>query len=266
MKLGKGHLSGRQKLVLALMLIGPVALMAGKWPGLATSDFLMRAFSLTDLPARMQDRLMYILSVPFGAVLVVFFRLFLGIRLLGPFRSILIAVAFQITGIVPGLVFLTAVVGIVVVVRPLIKAIHLPYFARVSVILSTVAMIMLFALLAGEWLGFESLGRMAYFPIVVLCLMGEGFAKTLSKEGATSALWRGTMTALVAVLITFLFDMEGFRRVFLRFPELLVVEIGCIILIAEFLDVRLLTRLNPSAAKGASARAETKSRPVRAAE
>ncbi len=260
MRMGKGNLSSKQKLVLAMLLLGPLVVIVGKWSALPTCGFFTWAFSLANLSPVAQSRVMYVLSVPFGALLVVFFRLFLGIRLLGPFRSILIAVAFQVTGILPGLVFLTAVIAIVVTIRPLIKAIRLPYFARVSVILSTVAMIMLIALLASNWLGFESLGRMAYFPIVVLCLMGEGFAKTLSKEGTFSALWRGAMTALVAVLITFLFEIEGFRSVFVYFPELLIAEIGGMIAIAEFFDLRLLVRLNPPAVRKTSSSSRVKDR------
>jgi len=249
MKLGKGNLSGGHKVVLATLFIGPLLVMVGKWSALPTSELFTQAFSLANLSKSMQGRITYVLSVPFGAAMVVFFRLFLGIRLLGPFRSILIAVAFQITGILFGLVFLAAVIGIVVAIRPLIKAIRLPYFARVSVILSTVALIMLIALLASTWLGFAPLGRMAYFPIVVLCLMGEGFARTLSKEGPGSALWRGAMTAFVAVLITFLFQINWFCDLFLHFPELLIVETGCIVVIAEFLDFRLLAWLNPPVPK-----------------
>lgn len=245
MKFGKGNLSSRHRMVLAMMFVGPFLIAVGKWAVLPTSEFFARTFSLTGLSADMQGRVTYVLSVPFGAALVVFFRLFLGIRLLGPFRSILIAVAFQITGILPGLFFLALVIGIVVVIRGPIKALRLPYFARVSAMLSAVALIMLVALLASTWLGVASLGRAAYFPIVVLCLMGEGFARTLSKEGVRSALWRGTMTALAAVLITFLFQINGFQELFLHFPELLIAETGCIVVIAKFLDLRLLAWLNP---------------------
>jgi hypothetical protein len=245
MRLGKGNLSSGHKVALALLFLGPLLVVVAKWAVLPTSEFFTRAFSLASLSKDMQGRVTYVLFVPFGAALVVFFRLFLGIRLLGPFRSILIAVAFQITGILPGLLFLAAVIGIVVAIRPLIKAARLPYFARVSVMLSAVALIMLIVLLASTWLGVASLGRAAYFPIVVLCLMGEGFARTLSKEGVGSALWRGTMTALVAVLITFLFQINELRVLFLRFPELLIVETGLIVVIAEFFDFRLLVRLNP---------------------
>ena len=249
MRLSKGNLSGNQKLALGLFFALPLLVVIGKWSVLPTCSLFERVFSLTDIPEKMNSRVAYILFVPFGATLVVFFRLVLGIRLLGPFRSILIAIAFQITGILPGLVFLALVVGVVVFIRPQIKAIRLPYFARVSVILSAVASIMILVLLSGAWLDIESLCRLAYFPIIALCLTGEGFARTLSKEGLKSAVWRGVATVLVAVIITFFSQIDGLRSMFLYYPELLICQIGCIVVIAEFFDLRLLSFLNPPKSK-----------------
>lgn len=261
MRLSKGNLSGKQKLTLAVLLAAPLLLILGKWSVLPSSEFLTRFFSLAETPKDLQHRIRYILFVPFGAVLVVFFRLTLGIRVLGPFRSILIAVAFQITGIVLGLLFLTIVIGAIVAIRPLLKAIRLPYFGRVSVILSAVASLMVIGSFCSSWLGIEPLRRVAYFPIVVLCLTGEGFARTLTREGLRSAMWRGTMTAFVAVLITLLSQIPGFMHLLLRFPELLIAQVGCVVLIAEFLDLRLLQWLNPSIdKKRSSGRAKKTSR------
>lgn len=254
MRLSKGNLSGNHKLALGLFFALPLLVVIGKWSLLPTCGLFERVFSLADVPGKMDSRVAYILFVPFGATLVVFFRLVLGIRLMGPFRSILIAIAFQITGILPGLVFLAMVVGVVVLIRPQTKAIRLPYFARVSVILSAVASIMILVLLSGAWLDIESLCRLAYFPIIALCLMGEGFARTLSKEGLKSAIWRGSATVFVAIIITLFSQIEGLRSMFLYYPELLFCQIGCIIAIAEFFDLRLLSFLNPPKKKGRSNR------------
>ena len=241
----KENLSNSQKLALGLLFLGPVLAMVCKWPGLPTSEFLLRYLSLANVSKSMEDHVGYILFMPFGATVAVFFRHVLGIRVLGPFRAVLLAVAFQITGILLGLAFVAVVVAVVVAVRPSLKAIRLPYFARVSVILSVVAMTMLVALLSSTWLGAKSLGQVAYLPVIVLCLISEGFARTLNREGQRSALWRGAMTALVAVLITLLYQVQGFRRLFLCFPELLIFEIGCIIVMAGYFDLRLLGRWNP---------------------
>jgi hypothetical protein len=129
--------------------------------------------------------------------------------------------------------------------RGLIKALRLPYFARVSVILGAVSSIMVIALLCCEWLKIELLGQMAYFPIVVICLTGEGFARTLTREGFFSALWRGGMTALVAVLVTLMASVRQIERVFVIYPELLLAQVGVIVVMAKYFDLRLLEKLNP---------------------
>ena len=241
----KRGLSYGQKWLVSLLFIVPLLIVIGKWPALPTSGLLTQWFSLDALPAAVHHGARHILFVPLGAVLVVFCRLTLGIRVLGPFRSILLAVAFQVTGILVGLVFLAVIMAIVLAVRPLLRRVRMPYFGRVSVILSVVAAVMVLGLLASAWLQAESLHYVVSLPIVVLCLMGEGLAKTLAREGPRSALWRGAMTALLAVVITLLTEIPGFRNLLLHYPELLILQVGCIVFIAKFLNVRLLEWMNP---------------------
>jgi hypothetical protein len=234
------------KWLLALLFLGPALLSIGKLPALPTSELLWQWCSLAGVSASLADRIQYVLFVPLGALLVVFFRLALGIRVLGPFRSILIAVAFQITGILPGLLFLVAIIGIIVAVRPPLRALGLPYFARISVMLSAVSLVMVLAILSCGWLNLNIVERVAYFPIVVICLTAEGFARTLTKEGWGSALWRGGMTALVAVIITLVSMVPGVLRLLAERPELLLVQVGGIVVIARYFDWRLLERFNPA--------------------
>jgi len=241
----KGSLSTAHRWILAGLLLVPLAVVVGKSSMMPTAEVLGRTVSLTELPAGMRDRLYYVLFVPLGAILVVLCRLTLGIRLLGPFRSILLGIAFQVTGIVAGVLFMILLIGVVAGIRPMLKAMHLPYFGRVSVLLSLVSATMIAIILLGHWLDVEALRRVAYFPIVVLCLVGEGFARTLAKEGARSALWRGSMTVAVAILLTWLSQVPAIRQLLLEYPELLVAQIGAIIAISEFFDLRLLQRINP---------------------
>jgi hypothetical protein len=246
MKFSKENLSANHKIVLSLLFIVPLLIMLSKWSVLPTSSFFSQLFSFADLSKSMQTRVAYTLFIPFGATVAVFFRLVLGIRLFGPFRSILIAIAFKIMGIQLGLIFLVVVITIVVLIRPIFKALNLPYFARVSVLLSVVALIMLFALNISTWFDFKPLSRVVYFPIIALCLTCESFARTLSIEGMRSALWRAAMTVIVGILITLIAQINGFWNLFLHFPELLIVQIAFNVIIAEFFDLRLLARLNPS--------------------
>lgn len=241
----RGNLTGMRKWVVLLLFLVPLASIAVKWLSLPGADFLARTISLANLATGAESRVGYVLFVPLGAVLVVFFRVTLGIRLLGPFRSILLAIAFQVTGIPLGLFFLGLVVTVIVAIRPLMKSIRLPYFARVSAALSTVAAMVVIALVAGRWFQIHSLQQVAYFPLVVLCLTGDGFAKTLRREGIHSALWRGAMTALVAIVIASIAAIRGFEATLVRLPELLILEIGLIIVIPEFFGFRCFSAINP---------------------
>jgi len=251
-------LTGNQRWLTALLFIVPLAIMVGKWSAMPTAGFLGHWCSLAALPNEVQHGARHILFVPLGAVVVVFCRLTLGIRVLGPFRAILLAVAFQVTGVGWGLLFLGLIMAIVLAFRPLLRFFRMPYFGRVSSILSIVAAVMVLGLLASAWADMDSLHLVASLPIVVLCLMGEGLAKTLAREGPRSALWRGTMTALVAVVIALLSQVPGFRELLLRYPELLVLQIGCIVVVSKLLNLRLLEWMNPKVKKRRARSAKAK--------
>jgi hypothetical protein len=244
-----------------LLFLIPLVLILGKLPGMPTSDLFNSAFSLASVPQHMHTHLEYIIFVPLGALVVTFFRLTLGLRVFGIFRPILIAIAFKMIGITIGLIFLTCVLVVIgFTVRPILKARRMPYFARISVLLSSVVMLMIIPILAGLWLDSGSLVKVAYFPVVSLCLITESFAKTLKSSGPKTATLRCVMTVTVAIIVMLLAKATGGLHLLLRYPEILVVQIGCIVLVAEHLNLRLLEERtnNPNRASSPSRRGRTR--------
>ena len=246
--------------MLAITLL-PLVIIALKRSPLPFGAALADTLSLAGSPDDVRGRIANVLFVPLGAVLVVFFRVTLGIRVLGPFRAVLLAVAFQATGVPLGLLFLGLVAGVMVAVRPVLRKFGLPYYSRISVSLSMVAVIIMIALVTGRTLHSEALTRAAYFPLVVLCLTAEGFASTLRSEGIRSAVWRITATALVAVLIAGLAAIRGLQRMLTDDPELILVAIGLIVLISEHFGYRFFAFLNPPV-KRKGRRRRRRKRPV----
>ncbi len=243
----KGNFTAKHYFLLSLLFLVPLAMLfvrlIGAHPPSTTP--LDHWASFGSVPSDVQARITHILFVPFAALVIVFVRLTLGIRLLGPFRSILLAVAFQTTGIVPGVLFLALVVTSIAIIRPVLKDMRLTYVARVSVVLGTVAGITIAVVVAANSLGIDAVERVVYFPIIALCLVAEAFARTLTKEGFRGALWRGSVTSVLAVLIVLLTRIPGLEAALFRLPELLLIQIGCIVVISEFFDLRLLEFLNP---------------------
>jgi hypothetical protein len=104
---------------------------------------------------------------------------------------------------------------------------------------------------------------MGYFPIIVLCLTGEGFSRTLVNEGLLSAMWRGAMTTLIAVLITLLAGITGIQQFLINYPEFLITQIALIIVISEWFDLRLLSRFNPTPIKSKARKRRKKRRKLK---
>lgn len=197
----------------------------------------------------LSSHLSHVLLVPLGALFAVFFRLTLGVRVLGPFRSVLLAIAFRMTGLAVGLTFVTVVLATIVLARPLLARMKLPNYARLSATLSTVALMIVLTVLVGRAFHWQALTRAGYFPIVVLSLTAEGFASTLRREGARSALWRGFATVALGVFIAELSAVRGFEATLFDFPELLLVEVALMLATAEFLNFRAFASPNPPVKK-----------------
>ena len=231
---------------LLMILFGlPVLSVAVKHLGLPFSQWWFENASIHLLPKNISREMTEILFVPLGAVVVVFVRLTLGLRLMGPFRSILLAIAFRVTGVPIGLAFLAVTVLAIAAIRPAARAMGMGYYARITVMLSAVALLMSVVVLLGGMLSLPAMQRVAYFPIVVLCLIADAFSRTRQKEGAASALWRVAITAGVAVPLAMVADLESFQLFIKQYPELVLTQIGSIVVLSRFMNWKLFEFLNP---------------------
>ena len=229
--------------LLALLLAAPSLIMLSKQPIFAVSTRMNELFSLADIPHRLHGHTEYVLYVPLSAIVVCIFRLTLGLPVLSLFRPILTAVAFRIIGIPWGLAFLVAVLSCVVLLKPLIRDAH--YYVRVPLILSLVAAFMVVPLIAAKWWHISLLQHFAYFPIISLSLICEAFTKILNESGLRAALWPTLNTIAAAIFITLLARIPGAMPLLLRYPEVLFLQAGIVLLIGKFLDLRLFQDRNP---------------------
>jgi hypothetical protein len=231
--------------LLVALLVLPLAVALAKLPVLPTSDFALRFFSLAFVPVDFHAIAENLLMVPLGALVVVIFRLTLGLRVLGMFRPILIAMAFQVIGVPISVAFLLLALVVIIVLRPLLQTDH--NYARLGVLLSLASTLLFAPLLAGQWWDIAWLREIAFFPSVALCLTCESFAKVLDRDGICEAAWRTVTTVSAAVVIVALTSLPGVLPFFLRFPEALLVEASCILLINKHLSLRLFEGANPLA-------------------
>ena len=228
---------------LSALLALPLLLVLAKVSGAPGSELISKSLSAADLSPHLRQVAENILLIPLGAVVVVSVRLTLGLKVLGLFRPILLAMAFLAIGVPLGLAFLIPVLALVVTLRPLLRTDH--NYARVAVLLSLVASFLMLPLIVGHSLHIAWLERLAGFPIIALCLTCESFAKVANAEGSREAVWRAITTVAAAIIIMALANIRGAVELFLRFPELLLAQAGFVLLINKHLNLRLLDGFNP---------------------
>jgi len=168
---------------------------------------------------------------------------------LGLFRPILMAMAFDIIGIPISLAFLLFVLVIIVVLRSSLTTDH--NYARLAVLLSLASALLFAPLMIGQWWHVTWLREIVFFPIIALCLTCESFANVLDRDGIHEAVWRTFTTVAAAAVIVGLIRLPGVLKLFLGFPELLLVEAGSILLINKYLDFRIYEGANPLAPRTA---------------
>lgn len=247
----KGHLTRADRWVLAVLAVAPLASVAIRvlaLPGIVgdglgwlrlVGDALNDTLSLGAIAADQREHVLYLLFLPTCALLVALARLTFGLRVLG-FRSILISVAFRQSGLVPSLLMIAVAVGTIVLVRPWLRKIRLPYYGRVSVILCIVALTLVGPLIAGPWLIPGVLWGAATFPVIVLGMLAEGIARTLDRDNVVTASWRAITTILLAFVSALVCWAPALQDLLLQFPELVLAQIAGIVLVSQYLDLRLL--------------------------
>ena len=248
----KGHVSRGMLIILlatATLPLLSMVLRIAAWPGvldpgwadtlvISVGQTLNDLLSLHNVAPMDRERILYVLFVPVGAVLIAVMRLTLGIRVIG-FRAILIAVGFQHSGILNTLLLIGVVVLLVVAIRPALVRMRLPYYARVAVIMCVSVLVLLGALILAPGLRSDTLWSVAFFPVIVLGLMAEGIAKTIDRDSGIVAFWRTAMTILIAIVLALISRIPVLREIALEFPELVLTQLALIVLIAEYLDLRL---------------------------
>lgn len=233
----------RPPLVVPLVVLPLLVLLVRLLP-VAPAHALDAALDLTTLPPALLAHVRSVLLVPVGALVVVVFRLTLGVRALGVLSPVLLGVALPSIGLLPGLAFLAVTLAVsTLVVRPVLRSHGLPFSARVAALLSTVAILMLVPLLVLRQVPGAHPEHFAYLPPVALALVTERFAATAHKEGTATASGRTAVTVVQAVVIAWVGIGAGLVDLLARHPELLLLQVWCVVAVSLFASPRLVERV-----------------------
>jgi hypothetical protein len=180
-----------------------------------------------------------ILLLPLAALVIAIFRNVIGLKTFGILLPVLIGLSFSRVSFQAGLITFGVVILFVSLLHLILEKWGLLHVPKVVIMLTCVVL----SLLGLSWLGlnndWQTLSASLFFPVVVLSITAERFAKTLVEEPFSEALKILGATFFVALLCIPLFQSGLLVGFFLTYPEFYAAILGTMLLLGRWIGMRV---------------------------
>ena len=196
-------------------------------------------FSLTSLSIEQQDSYRLLLTIPFGALIVVIMRNIIGIRTTGTFMPILLAMAFLRTDLGPGLILFVIVVSAGLTMRAYLSKLDLLLVPRISAVVVVVIGIMVgFGIVGGKF-DLQIMQSVTLFPTIILSWTVERLSVLWEEDGPKEVGIQTLGSLVVAIMAYAAMGNPTLRYLVFVFPELLLVALAVILALGQYSGYRL---------------------------
>jgi len=204
------------------------------------ADTPLIVYSLYSLPTSSQELYKVLMMVPIGAFILVILRNLIGIKGLGSFMPVLIALASRETTLVWGLILFTSITAVGLIARLYLEHLKLLIAPRLAAILMIVLLLMALISVVAHKLGFDRGLSVALFPIVILTMTIERVSTIWDERGPVAAIREAIQSLVIATLCYLVMSLPMLQHVFFTFPELVLVLLAATLLIGRYSGYRLL--------------------------
>lgn len=202
-------------------------------------DAKLMSFTPYVLPVQTQNVYRILLTIPLGALLVVFMRTLVGIKTFGTFMPVLIALAFRETQLTTGIILFSMIVAVGLFIRFYLERLMLLLVPRLAAVLTVVTLLMLCLSLASNSLNFEKGLSVALFPLVIIAMTIERMSIVWEEYGDLEAIKQGAGSLFVAVLAYLLMSNQALSSLIFAFPELHFLTLAAALLMGRYTGYRL---------------------------
>lgn len=203
------------------------------------SESESQLFSFSQFPIGSQAVFRLIVAVPVGALVVAFLRCIVGIKTIGTFMPVLIALSFRETELLWGLMLYLGVILFSLLGRYFFEHLQLLVVPRLTATLTLVVLVMITFTFACERFEISKGLSVALFPIVILTMMVERISIMFEEIGIVKSLTQTCVTLSVSALVYAVLTYDYVSYYMFVFPELLLVILSLAILIGRYSGYRL---------------------------
>lgn len=147
-----------------------------------------------------QETIILLLMLPLAATVIAAARQLIGIRGFGIYTPLIIAFAFLATGLKYGLAFFITILLVGSLMRFLVKQFRLLYLPRIAIVLTVVALAILFLFWLAAYTGQTGLKATSIFAVLIMIILVERFVAAQIEKGAEKAIILTAETLLLSIL------------------------------------------------------------------
>lgn len=203
-------------------------------------ETFMTNWSLYSLPATQREVFRVIMTIPIGVFMLVVLRNIIGLRGVGTFMPVLIALAFRQTHLVWGLALFSSILAAGLLVRLYFEHLKLLLVSRLAAIVMFVILFLAAMTVLSDKLHFEAGLSVALFPLVILTMTIERVSIIWDESGPAEAIRMALFSLIIAAVCYLLMSAPPVQHIFFAFPELILVLMGLTLLIGRYTGYRLV--------------------------
>ena len=202
-------------------------------------DSFVGRISLLHLPVQTQSVYEVLLLVPFGILVIVLLRNFIGLSSFGTFAPVLIALAFRDTELLKGILLFMLIVSLGLVFRFYLERLRLLLVPRLAAVVTIVVLLMTAISLLSERMGTETGLSVSLFPMVIISMVIERMSIVWEERGAATSIREGLGSLLMASLAYLVISIDVLEYWVTVFPEVNLIVLGLIVALGRYTGFRL---------------------------
>lgn len=199
----------------------------------------IRYISILELPIQTQAVYEILLLIPFGILVIVLLRNFVGFSSFGTFAPVLIALAFRETELFKGVVLFIVIVSLGLFFRFYLERLRLLLVPRLAAVVTIVVLLMTAISILSDQMGMETGLSVSLFPMVIISMVIERMSVVWEERGAFTSIKEGAGTLAIAALCFLAMSIEILAYWVTVYPEINLVVLGMIIAIGRYTGFRL---------------------------
>lgn len=202
-------------------------------------DSRMGMISIPQLPLQTQGVYEVLLLIPFGILLIVVLRNFVGLSSFGTFAPVLIALAFRETELLKGILLFVLIVSLGLAFRFYLERLRLLLVPRLAAVVTIVVLLMAAISIISNEMGMETGLSVSLFPMIIISLVIERMSIVWEERGAGTALKEGVGSLFMAALAYVVMGIDLLTYWVTVFPEINLIVLGIIVAMGRYTGFRL---------------------------